>query len=183
MNLLEHFPTLRRISLLIRNLIWVLLFCSSSGWISTAAFAAEVEAGAVKLIPYQQGDWKKLLIQNQGRAFIAHFWGLTCGPCVEELPAWGVFSQRNQAVPLIMIEVEQVPEKMTRQMLDDSGLSLADHRVLVDTFDEYVRAEVDSKWMGELPFTLLVDSRGKVTRLRGKVNFEIVQKWLTSAMR
>ena len=183
MNLFVPLTTLRRLSLLIRTLCWALLFFNLSGLISTAVFAAETETGSVRLVAYQQGDWKQLVIQNQGHAFIAHFWGLTCGPCLEELPAWGAFSMKNQAVPLVTIQVDQVPEKMIQQVLNDSGLSRAEHRMLVDAFDEYVRAEVDPKWMGELPFTLLVDSHGKVTRLRGKVNFERVQKWLASAGR
>lgn len=139
--------------------------------------AATVESGTLALKDYRQGDWNALLAKHAGKPFVVHFWGLTCGPCLEELPAWGEYMQKQQNLPLVTIQVDQVPQELIIQALTDSNLKSAEHLMLKDTFDEYMRTEVISGWMGELPFTLLIDPVGKVRKLRGKVNFDVVKKW------
>jgi hypothetical protein len=46
-----------------------------------------------------------------------------------------------------------------------------------------MRYEVDRKWVGELPATLLVDRNGQARRLSGEVNFHQVDDWLARQRR
>ena len=44
---------------------------------------------AAELQSFTRGTWPSLLAVHAGRPTIVHFWGLTCAPCVVELPRWG----------------------------------------------------------------------------------------------
>ena len=72
-----------------------------------------------------------------------------------------------------------IPEDMTVKTLIDAKLSEADNHVSVDYFDEYMRYEIDPKWQGELPITLLIDAQGNTRKLRGSVDFKIVNDWVS----
>jgi|GEM_PF-103971 len=138
----------------------------------------ELEIDNPKLGLYQPGDWKKILTAGRGKPQIIHFWGFTCGPCLEELPHWGKFLKEFASVKTVFIEVDQVPLVTAAQALAQAGLEHRDNRASTAVFDEYLRYEIDPKWQGELPITMLVNAKGEVRRIRGAVNFEQVRAWL-----
>jgi thiol-disulfide isomerase/thioredoxin len=137
-----------------------------------------LEIDSPKLALYQPGDWKKILTAGRGKPQIIHFWGFTCGPCLEELPHWGKFLKEFASVKTVFIEVDQVPLATAAQALAQAGLEHRDNRVSAAVFDEYLRHEIDPKWQGELPITMLVNAKGEVRRIRGAVNFEQIRAWL-----
>jgi thiol-disulfide isomerase/thioredoxin len=138
----------------------------------------KLETDSPKLTLYQPGDWKKILTSGHGKPQIVHFWGFTCGPCLEELPHWGKFLKEFANVKTVFIEVDQVPLATAAQALAQAGLEQRDNRTSAAVFDEYLRYEIDPKWQGELPITMLVNAKGEVRRVRGAVNFEQVRAWL-----
>ncbi len=138
----------------------------------------KLETDRPKLVLYQPGDWKKILTAGQGEPQIVHFWGFTCGPCLEELPRWGDFLKGFAGLKTVFIEVDQVPQATAAQALARAGLEQRDNRASAAVFDEYLRYEIDPKWQGELPITMLVNAKGEVKRIRGAVNFEQVRSWL-----
>lgn len=129
------------------------------------------------LQPYEPGQWQSVLASRQGQPLLVHFWGFSCPPCVEELPAWGEFVRAHPRLKAVFIEVDPVPEEMTRATLAAAGLDGADHRANTAHFDEYFRYEIDPKWFGELPVTLLIDAKGKVRKLRGTADFAVIGRW------
>ena len=138
----------------------------------------KLEVDSPKLALYQPGDWKKILTAGRGKPQIIHFWGFTCGPCLEELPHWGKFLKEFASVKTVFIEVDQVPLATAAQALAQAGLEHRDNRASAAVFDEYLRHEIDPKWQGELPITMLVSAKGEVRRIRGAVNFEQIRAWL-----
>lgn len=140
----------------------------------------QLDAESPKLVLYQPGDWKKILVAGRGQPQIVHFWGFTCGPCLEELPRWGEFLKEFTNVKTVFIEVDQVPHATASQALTQAGLAQRDNRASASIFDEYLRYEIDPKWQGELPITMLVNAKGEVKRVRGAANFEQVRNWLQS---
>jgi thiol-disulfide isomerase/thioredoxin len=135
-------------------------------------------AVAATLQPYRTGDWKDLVRNRGGQPLIVHFWGISCGPCVVELPKWGRFMRERPDAKVVFIEVDQAPAKVTLRILGGAKLDNGDIRALASPYDEYMRYEVDAKWMGELPSTMLVGVDGKVTRLSGSVDFAALRSWL-----
>ena len=138
----------------------------------------KLEADSPKLALYQPGDWKKIIDAGRGKPQIVHFWGFTCGPCLEELPRWGAFLKEFSGLKTVFIEVDQVPQATAGQALAQADLEQRDNRASAAIFDEYLRHEIDPKWQGELPITMLISAKGEVRRIRGAVNFELIRTWL-----
>lgn len=135
-------------------------------------------AQATELKNYQSGDWQILLKNGANKPMIVHFWGFSCAPCLDELPRWGEFIAQFPDLKTVLIQVDDVPPELTIQTLTDASLTRADNRTSTVIFDEYMRFEIDPRWRGELPLTLLISPRGDVKRLRGTVDFKVLQHWL-----
>lgn len=135
-------------------------------------------AHATTLQSYQPGSWPELLQQYKDKPWIAHFWGVSCAPCIHELPQWSNVLKRYPDMPVVFIQTDPVPEKVTLHHLEMAGLDKVMSRVASSTFDEYTRYEVDPKWMGELPATFLIDKRGRQKHLRGSNQIEQIERWI-----
>ncbi len=137
-----------------------------------------VNIQATELKSYQPGDWKVLLKSSDKKPLVVHLWGFTCAPCLDELPRWGEFVAQFPDLKTVFIQVDDVPPELSIQTLTDARLERADNRTSVVIFDEYMRFEIDPRWRGELPLTLLISPNGEVKRLRGTVDFKVVQQWI-----
>ena len=137
-----------------------------------------VNLHATELKTYQSGDWKILLKSSNKKPLVVHLWGFTCAPCLDELPRWGEFVAQFPDLKTIFIQVDDVPPELSIQTLTDARLERADNRTSVTIFDEYMRFEIDPRWRGELPLTLLISPKGEIKRIRGTVDFNVIEKWL-----
>lgn len=140
---------------------------------------AQVPARAAgpDLQPYRVGDWPAVVARHQGKPFIVHLWGITCGPCIAELPRWGKFVEAHPGLPVVFIEMDQAPVQVVMRYVSDSRLSRSENKVLVDPFDEYARYEIDPQWRGELPLTLMFNAAGQARRVAGEVDFGDIEVW------
>lgn len=129
-------------------------------------------ADPIRMKPYQIGDWSSLVKSANGTPLAIHFWGVTCPACVKEMPKWGAFLKRNPHVKVIFIQVDDVTPEMMQKMLSKAGLETANNYYLAAPFDERLRYEIDSKWHGETPTTILVGKNGKTSRKTGLINFQ-----------
>jgi thiol-disulfide isomerase/thioredoxin len=135
-------------------------------------------AGVDNLKPYQKGDWSSLLKTAKGVPMAIHFWGVTCAPCVKEMPQWGKFAAVNKNANLIFIQVDDVSPEMIQKMLDKANLGHAKNYYVSSAFDEQLRHEIDPKWRGETPITILIDKNGKAIRKTGPINFSQLESLL-----
>jgi len=131
-----------------------------------------VLADTASLKPYQAGDWKSITKTANGAPVAIHFWGVTCPACVKEMPQWGQFLKSNPNAKLFFIQVDDVPQDSMRKMLDKAGLDKANNYYVAAPFDERLRYEIDPKWHGETPTTIVIDKNGKATRKTGLVDFQ-----------
>ena len=130
------------------------------------------------LKPYQSGDWSSLVKSANGAPIAIHFWGVTCPACVKEMPLWGSFLKNKQNAKVIFIQVDDVTPESMQKMLNKAGLGKANNYFVVGPFDERLRYEIDPKWHGETPTTILIDKNGKATRKTGLMNFQQLQSSL-----
>jgi len=135
-------------------------------------------ADPIRMKPYQIGDWSSLVKSANGRPLAIHFWGVTCPACVKEMPKWGAFLKRNPNAKVIFIQVDDVTPEMMQKMLSKAGLETANNYYLAAPFDERLRYEIDPKWHGETPTTILVDKNGKTSRKTGLINFQEISNKL-----
>jgi thiol-disulfide isomerase/thioredoxin len=144
----------------------------------SVAHIAIADTGNLK--PYQRGDWSSLLKAGRGAPMVVHFWGVTCTPCAKEMPQWGKFVAANKNANVIFVQVDDVSPEMIQKMLNKTNLAQANNYYVNSSFDEQLRYEVDPKWRGETPITILIDKNGKAIRKTGLINFPQLQSWLSS---
>jgi thiol-disulfide isomerase/thioredoxin len=130
--------------------------------------------------PFERGSWSALREAHRGHAMIVHFWGVTCGPCLAELPDWGKFAARHRDLELVMIDADPVavaPADIAA-MLDKAGLDKVESWRFADSFTERLEFEIDPQWHGELPYTLLIKGDGAVEPVLGAADFAALQRWV-----
>jgi thiol-disulfide isomerase/thioredoxin len=142
-----------------------------------AAFAGE-------LLPFKRGSWDEIRRASGGKPMIAHFWGLTCGPCRVEMPQWGKLLAAERRVRVVVIHADPLPNSLApvQDMLAAAGLQNAENWIFEDSFRERLRFEIDAKWRGELPRTLLISAAGEVTAVVGSADMAEVHQWINANM-
>src|SRR5436189_6447372 len=98
--------------------------------------------------PFGRGSWQELRQEHAGRPTIVHFWGLTCGPCLVELPEWGRFTQSASVADFVMVAADPVPEEPAQlsAVLAKAGLSPVESWRFADRFAERLQYEIDPNW-------------------------------------
>jgi hypothetical protein len=82
--------------------------------------------------------------------------------------------------PLVTINADMVQDapEAAQEFLAKSGLSNAENWIFDDSFVERLRYEIDPKWQGEIPVTLLIGSNGSIRRIEGSAKLPEVSTWL-----
>jgi thiol-disulfide isomerase/thioredoxin len=136
-------------------------------------------------LPFERGSWARLRETHAGKPTVIHFWGLTCGPCLVELPQWGRFAAERPDLRLVLVAADPLPQDPERlhATLDRAGLGQVESWSFTDRFYERLRYEIDPSWAGELPRTVMIDRAGKTTILPGVADLGEVRAWLESQSR
>ena len=137
-------------------------------------------AQAADPLPFERGSWARLKASHAGEPTVIHLWGLTCGPCLVELPHWGKLLAERPDLKLVLVAADplpQAPERVTAT-LNKAGLGSSESWSFTDRFYERLRYEIDPAWAGELPRTVMIDRDGKATVLRGVADLDQVRAWL-----
>jgi thiol-disulfide isomerase/thioredoxin len=150
------------------------------GLIATVLLCAPV-AQADALRPFHRGSWQAVLHEHQGKPMMVHFWGLTCGPCLVELPAWGRLAHEHPDLNLVTIAADPspMPPNSLSATLDKAGLSQAENWMF-DSMSERLPWEVDPNWEGELPLTILIAADGTTRTMLGAADMNAVTAWLAA---
>jgi thiol-disulfide isomerase/thioredoxin len=149
-------------------------------WLAALMLLLPVAAAAAELQPFTRGSWQALREAHAGRATVVHLWGLTCAPCLAELPRWGELLRERPDINLVLIAADQLgtEERRIDAMLAKSGLSAPESWGFADRFAARLRYEIDPRWQGELPRTLLIAADGGIVTLPGVAELDTVRGWL-----
>jgi thiol-disulfide isomerase/thioredoxin len=142
--------------------------------------AANGSAALDDLHPFVRGSWKQIREAHAGRPTVVHFWGVTCGPCRVEMPAWAGLKRERSDLDLVVINADLVPNapSAVSAMLAQTGLAAAENWIFNDDFVERLRYEIDPRWRGDIPRTLLIARDGSTTVLEGVADLQKVRAWL-----
>lgn len=142
--------------------------------------AAPAAPGQLK--PFRGGSWQAIRQAHAGRPAIVHFWGISCAPCLTELPKWGQLARQQRDVDVIFVDADPVmedPAKITAAMTK-AGIASSESWVFADRFLERLWFDVDPTWAGEMPFTVFVSRTGDAKSTSGVVDFATVRGWIDS---
>jgi thiol-disulfide isomerase/thioredoxin len=141
---------------------------------------AAAPAPAAELHPFVRGSWQELRAAHHGRPLVVHLWGLTCAPCIGELPQWGRLAAERPDLELVLVAADQRGEDAApiAATLEKAGLAKAESWGFADRFAAKLRFEIDPRWHGELPRTLLIAGDGTVTPVTGVADLDAVRAWL-----
>ena len=135
------------------------------------------------LQPFDSQTWLRIASSIAGRPAIVHLWGLSCAPCIEELPRWGAFMRSRPGATVLFIEADVSPAARVSRVLSRAGLAGARHWVSTEPFDERMRYAIDPQWGAELPRTLLIAADGGRRAFSGSADFSMLQRWLADGTR
>jgi thiol-disulfide isomerase/thioredoxin len=155
---------------------------SALALVAAIALVATVIGAATEgeLHPFKRGSWQEIRRAHAGQPIVVHFWGLTCGPCRVEMPQWGRLLQERPDLKLIAIDADLIPNEasLVSEMLAKTGLAGAENWIFADDFVERLRFEINPRWRGEIPMTLLIARDGKTTTIEGVAQPAQVRAWL-----
>jgi thiol-disulfide isomerase/thioredoxin len=136
-------------------------------------------------LSFERGSWAKLRAAHAGQPTVIHFWGLTCGPCLVELPKWGKLAAARGDLKLVLVAADPLPQspEQVAATLDRDGLAAAESWTFTDRFYERLRYEIDPAWAGELPRTVMIGRDGSATVLPGVADLSKVRAWLDAQAR
>jgi thiol-disulfide isomerase/thioredoxin len=128
--------------------------------------------------PFVRGSWQELRQEHAGHDIVVHFWGITCGPCLAELPRWGQFIHERPDLDVVMVAADPVvvDADTITATLAKAGLAAAESWMFADPFTERLAYEIDPRWAGELPYTLLIRD-GAVKGVLGAADFTQLRDW------
>ncbi len=137
------------------------------------------------LRPFVRGSWAQMQQAHRGTPVIVHFWGLSCAPCLAELPQWGQLLHDRGDFNLVLVAADPVPEDPARLQatIERAGLASAEQWVFADSFLDRLRFEVDPDWAGELPFTVRISKDGATSSQAGTLKFSTLRDWLDQQAR
>jgi thiol-disulfide isomerase/thioredoxin len=148
-------------------------------FLGTLLLSASASEPQAQLKPFVRGSWHDLVRAHAGRPTIVHFWGVTCGPCKVELPLLGQFMKEHDAIDVVTISADLVPDlpDVTEGMLRKAGLQSAENWIFDDGFVERLRFEIDPAWQGDIPRSMLIAGDGTITTIEGSVETAALEKW------
>ncbi len=144
------------------------------------ALASPAPEGAA-LRPFVRGSWKQLRAAHTGRPMVVHFWGVTCAPCMGELPKWGQLEQSKPGVDIVFVAADPIPIEPPNieAAIARTGIGTAEQWIFADSFLERLRFEVSPQWGGELPYTVMIDAAGTVQSTSGVMDLQVLRTWIT----
>ncbi|MBI5165143.1 MAG: TlpA family protein disulfide reductase [Magnetospirillum sp.] len=134
---------------------------------------------AAEVNPFLPGSWQAIRAAHADRLLVVHLWSLSCAPCLAELPHWGRLKWDRREMTLVLINTD-TPAQAGRAAvaLARAGLGRAEAWTFADPHAERLRFEIDRRWQGELPRTLMIAADGTVEVLSGAVGTAPVAAWL-----
>jgi thiol-disulfide isomerase/thioredoxin len=173
----------------LRSVIWA-LFAMAVGFVSARFIvpAPKPEPPQLTTVETSQLSFSSLegspvpLAQWQGEVVLLNFWATWCAPCREELPLFQQTREKYRArgFEVLGIAVEDQAEKV-RAFRADNGIT---YPILLSGTDAPQLMRQLGNTLGALPFSLLLDRKGKIVRSKiGVLARQELEDWINQALR
>ena len=124
---------------------------------------------------------KKLYTANSDTAYMVNFWATWCKPCVVELPYFNTVSKelKGKKIKFIFVCLDfintvenKVKPFLIKNPLEGYVVVLGDQNV--NTWG----SEIDNKWDGAIPVSMLITKDKKATRLGSFADADDLRKFI-----
>ena len=146
-----------------------------------AALVLACGTASAATLTLARDSYAQIRARHAGRPLVVHIWGMSCGPCLVELPNWAALGRRRPDLDLVLIQADVSPPRAAEQTLARAGLGRYESWRAAGEVDDFVRASIDPAWGGEMPRTLLVGADGATTVVPGIADLAAVTRWLDRA--
>lgn len=146
-----------------------------------AAILCSQDLLAAEAKPFARGSWREISVRYANQPMVVHLWGLTCAPCLTELPHWAAVRNAFPEMNFVFIAADPAPMPVAdiEEELEKAGVRQVDSWTFADKFTQRLRFEIDPMWKGELPRTLLIDKDGTITAMPGVADLAKVKEWIS----
>jgi thiol-disulfide isomerase/thioredoxin len=152
---------------------WLFAAC-----VLVAQSASSAEVGTIRL--FDRDSFTQIRSAYAHKPLVVHIWGLTCGPCLVELPKWGQMKKAHPDMNLVLIQADEGSVDAVRVAVEHAGLKGVEIWSTRSELDEFERASIDASWVGDMPRTLLISADGVVTTLKGVADQRVITRWLAT---
>ena len=125
-----------------------------------SASASHAQQVAVIKLP----DLQKRLARPSDTTYVVNFWATWCAPCVKELPNFeqlnATYARQKVKVLLVSMDNASLLDKKVKPFVVKRGLK--SEVVLLNEHDpnSWIN-QIDPKWTGAIPYTLMVNNQKK----------------------
>jgi thiol-disulfide isomerase/thioredoxin len=153
----------------------------TSQWISKTSLASEPSVKAFFANPWQTSDGKPVnTTEWQGKVLVVNFWASWCPPCVEEMPTLDLLSQEYLQQNVLFVGIGIDSPSNIREFLKSTPVS---YQILIGGLEGSNLSKQMGNTQGALPYTVIINSRGKATYTKlGKISEEELKKAIKSAL-
>jgi len=126
--------------------------------LAVSSLCAMAQTKRVHLLTIQQLNKR---ISNPDTVYIVNFWATWCGPCVKELPNFDQLQQAYKKKPVKVLLVSMD----FKSKLNDVKTFTNQNKIVSEVYladkpnDQEFIDQIDKKWSGALPGTLIVDAK------------------------
>jgi thiol-disulfide isomerase/thioredoxin len=107
---------------------------------------------------------------------LVNFWASWCAPCREEMPVFEAMLQSNAALGFQVIGIAIDSPEKAQPMLDSMGIT---YPILYAEQTGMLLMEASGNPQGLLPYSLLLDNKGRVLEQRlGKIHEQDISIWI-----
>ncbi len=149
--------------------------------VALSALLVSLTSAAAPLQPFVADSYQQIIAVNQQQPMLLVLWSLDCPPCREEMPELAEFVAQRSDIKLVMVSVDGVEAaEEVEAVLADNQLNAENNWIFADSYVEKLRFKVDPGWRGELPRSYLYVPGEQRHRIRGRIDFTAMEKYLAA---
>lgn len=153
----------------------------TSSWIYRDGTASEESVAALLANQWTKPD--NTLINTaewQNRVLVVNFWASWCPPCVEEMPELSALQDEFSSKNVLFVGIGIDTPSNIRQFLETT---LVSYPIVMGGLQGSKIGKALGNIQGALPYTVVINSKGKVTNTKlGKINEDELRKQIKAAL-